>query len=223
MPPPLPSPEEPTFFNPTIFYKPVIKYETTRCKEDERVVMLSPENKPMIHLCPNDFKICVMQGACYAYDELGRFRSFNYYARGADTIPRFKEDDMKKCPYGYGIRNVCLDPYHTVAADLSIYKLGDVIYVPRVVGELMPDGTTHDGFFVIRDAGAAIKGPGRFDFYTGFTKPFARENTFHRLGFADSKNSFPFRMATVNEAALTRETTGYPGTKKVIIIPPPNK
>lgn len=35
---------------------------------------------------------------------------------------------------------MCLDPYFTVAADLNFYKLGDVIFVPQFVGEVMPDG-----------------------------------------------------------------------------------
>ncbi|WP_374001210.1 3D domain-containing protein [Bdellovibrio bacteriovorus] len=220
MPPPLPSPVEPTFLNPTIYYKPIIKYDVDRCDDETRVEMRSPEDKVLTRLCVKDFNNCVMQGACYVHDEDGRFRSFNYYARGEDGVPRFKEVDMRKCPYGYGMRNVCLDPYHTVAADLSIYKMGDVIFVPRLEGQKMPDGTIHDGFFVVRDAGGAIKGPGRFDFYTGFTRPFVPENTFNRLGFANIKNSFPYRMATEEEAVWVRENTGYPGTKKVVLLPP---
>lgn len=220
IPPPLPDPQETFYLNPTIYYKPIIKYGLESCESESRVEMLSPENKLLTHLCTADFNNCVMQGACYVHDELGRFRSFNYYARGQDGIPRFKEVDMRKCPYGYGMRNVCLDPYHTVAADLSIYKMGDVIFVPRIVGEIMPDGVVHDGFFVVRDAGGAIKGPQRFDFYTGFTRPFVRENTFNRIGFSNVKNSFAFRMATSEEARNVLERTGYPGTKKTIIIPP---
>lgn len=220
MPPVLPEPQEPFYLNPTIYYKPIIPYDPGRCDADSRVEMKSPEDKVLADMCLKDFNNCVMQGACYVYDSAGRFRSFNYYARGEDKIPRFKEVDMRKCPFGYGMRNVCLDPYYTVAADLSLYKLGDVIFVPRLVGEIMPDGIAHDGFLVVRDAGAAIKGSGRFDFYTGFTKPFVRENTFQRLGFANINNSFPFRMATPEEAEATRQRTGYPGTKKIIVIPP---
>lgn len=220
MPPPLPEPQEPSYLNPTIYYKPIIKFDVDKCQDEVRVEMLSPEDKVLTRLCAADFNNCVMQGACYVHDEDGRFRSFNYYARGADNIPRFKEVDMRKCPYGYGMRNVCLDPYYTVAADLSIYKIGDVIYVPRLDGAVMPNGVTHDGFFVVRDAGGAIKGPGRFDFYTGFTKPYAKENTFNRMGFANIKNSFPFRMATPAEAEAARQRTGYPGTRNIVIIPP---
>lgn len=182
--------------------------------------MNSPEDKLLTRMCQADFNNCVMQGACYVHDEAGRFRSFNYYARGADGIPRFKEVDLSKCPYGYGMRNACLDPYFSVAADLAVYKMGDVIFVPQIVGELMPDGEVHDGYFVIRDAGAAIKGANRFDFYTGLTRPYVPENPFHRLGFANIKNSFAFRLADEAEARSVREKRAYPRIPRVIMIPP---
>lgn len=210
----------PLLLRPTIYYKPIVNADPCRCESSERVEMLSPDNKRLVAMCLVDFKNCVMQGACYVFDEEGRFRSFNYYARGADGVPRFTESNLTKCPYGYGMRNVCLDPYFTVAADLNFYKLGDVIFVPQFVGEVMPDGETHDGFFVVRDAGGAILGPWRFDFYTGFTKPFIRSNPFYRLGFANVANGFEFRLATEEETRLARERTRYPGVRKAIFIPP---
>ena len=60
---------------------------------------------------------------------------------------------------------MCLDPYYSVAADLDIYKLGTVVYVPSFVGVLLPSGVNHDGYFVVRDSGSSIKGYGRFDFF----------------------------------------------------------
>jgi hypothetical protein len=103
---------------------------------------------------------------------------------------------------------------------LNLYKLGDVIFVPHLVGHMMPDGLIHDGFLVIRDKGGAIKGAHRFDFYTGFTEPYVEANTFRRLGFSEVRNTFPYRMATPEEAALVRARTGYPGTNNRVIIPP---
>lgn len=212
----------PTFLRPTIYYKPIIKITEGRCNRSEIVDMLSPDDKILTSLCLFDFNNCIMQGACYVHDELGRFRLFNYFARGLDGVPRFKEVDSRKCPYGYGMRNVCLDPYFSVAADLHVYKMGDVIFVPRMVGARMPDGEIHDGFFVIRDTGAAIKGPERFDFYTGIIRPFAATNPFFILGFADIKNSFEFRLATEEEALRVRARTMYPGLRKEILPPPGN-
>lgn len=206
--------------NPTIYYKPTVHVDPTKCLTTELVEMKSPEDKVLATLCLKDFNNCVMQGSCFVDVRGERLRSFNYYARGSDTIPRFVEVDLKHCPYGYGIRRNCLDPYFTVAADLKIYKLGDVIYVPRLLGVEMPDGQIHDGFLVIRDAGGAIVGANRFDFFTGFYNYLAPENTMAQLGFGDKTNSFEFRLATNEEAQAVRERRGYPGLKKVIVVEP---
>lgn len=222
-PPSEPEPPKELVMNPTVYYKPVIQYDPERCEASDVSEMLSPEDKILVRMCTADFKNCLMQGSCYVHDEFGRFRSFNYFRRGADQLPRFKEVNLNKCPFGHGMRNVCLDPYYSVAADLTIYKLGDVIFVPKLVGEIMPDGEAHDGFLVVRDAGGAIKGATRFDFYTGFTTPYAKENTFHRLGFSNINNSFPFRMATAEEAQRTLDKTGYPSTKRTFQAPPRKK
>lgn len=206
--------------SPSIYYKPIFKAKEGGCDSGPAVPLLSPENKVHDLLCEDQFKSCVMQGACAVIKDSGRLRSFNYFARGPDGVPRFKEVDLQRCPFGYGLRNICLDPYYSVAADLSIYKLGDVIYVPRIVGELMPDGRPHPGFFVIRDAGAAIKGAGRFDFYIGYTRPFSKENPFFRLGLADKSTSLEFRMASDEEAQLFRENTKFPNIRNEIFVPP---
>ena len=205
--------------HPTVYYKPIYKAYDGQCGL-KKTQILSPQNKLLAEVCEDQFNSCVMQGSCAVYDEAGRLRSFNYYARGADGLPRFFEVDSHRCPYGYGAHLICLDPYFTVAADLSIYKLGDVIFVPRAVGEIMPDGQTHHGYFVVRDSGAAIKGPLRFDFFTGFTKPFAKENPFSKMGFADKSNSFEFRLATAEEAQQIRERTKFPEVQHEIFIPP---
>lgn len=220
IPIPLPEPQEPVFLNPTIYYKPIVSVMPLKCEELERVEMKSVENKVLTRLCPKDFQNCLMQGACYVYDESGRFRSFNYVKRGDDGKVRFGEVNTNRCPFGYGAKAICLDPYYSVAADLQYHSLGDVIFVPRLVGAVMPDGLTHDGFLVVRDKGGSIKGPHRFDFFTGFTEPYVDENTFRNLGFSEVTHSFPYRRATLEEATRVRERTGYPGIKNRILIPP---
>lgn len=220
MPPSLPDPQEPLILSPTVYYKPIIQNKAEDCAEDQRVSLLTVQDKVLTRLCPADFRRCLMQGACTVHELDGRVRLYNYHSRALDGAPRFLETDGRQCPYGFGVHSICLDPYFSVAADLSIYKLGGVIFVPIFVGVVMPDGETHDGFFVIRDVGAAIRGPGRFDFYTGFTKPFAAENPFHRLGFSDPKNRYEFRFATEEEARLAKVRTKYPGTRRSITISP---
>jgi 3D (Asp-Asp-Asp) domain-containing protein len=221
-PSPTPKPTPPdgiAQLNPTIYYKPTIYLDKTTCN-NEIIDMISPEGAILISLCGRDHRNCLMQGACFVFDEEGRFRSFNYYARGADDVPRFKEVSLNKCPFGFGVRNSCLDPYYTVAADLTIYKPGDVIFVPKLVGVILPTGETHDGFFIVRDRGAAILGPFRFDFFTGFEGIRDMKNIFARLGFGNKKNSFDFRMATPEEALTIRNRQGYPGIKRQVVLPP---
>ncbi|KYG62431.1 murein transglycosylase [Bdellovibrio bacteriovorus] len=215
---PLPKPDDILFLSPTIYYKPVLSADPAQCAGTPMVELKDIEDKVLTVLCPKDHANCLMQGACYVADEWGRLRSFNYVRRGVDQLPRWGEVNTSKCPYGYGVRNVCLDPHYSVAADLDFHKLGDVIFVPRLVGVAMPDGSTHHGYLVIRDKGAAIKGPHRFDFFTGFVEPYVSANIMRKLGFSESKNSFVYRKATAEEAEMVRRYTAYPG---LIPVPTP--
>ncbi|MNL34732.1 3D domain protein [compost metagenome] len=107
-----------------------------------------------------------------------------------------------------------------MAADLKIYKPGDVIFVPRLVGVTMPTGEVHDGFLIVRDRGAAIVGVSRFDFFTGFEGLRNPANIMVRMGFANKANKFEFRMATEEEAKAIRERQGYPGIRREVVLPP---
>ncbi len=176
--------------------------------------MKSPQGSVLVELCKSDFDECLMQGSCFVVKNSIK-KSYSYYARGSDSVPRFTEVDLKRCPYGFGINNNCLDPNFSVAADLKIYKLGSVIFVPRAVGMKMSNGEVHDGFFIIRDSGAMIKGPARFDFFTGFLNHHQRENVLAQLGFDDLARKFEFRIANDQESELTRNQRFYPGVKNI--------
>jgi 3D (Asp-Asp-Asp) domain-containing protein len=202
--------------SPTIYYKPTVHFDAAKCSQEQLKDMLSPEGKVLTTICQVDFDRCLIEGSCFV-DKAGSVRSFNYHSRIKD-IPRFTEVDLRKCPFGYGVNSTCLDPYYTIAADLSIYKVGDVIFVPRLVGAPMPDGSTHDGFMVIRDRGARIIGQGRFDFFTGFYNHASKDNIIARLGFGDSYARFDYRVATDEEAQAARVRRGYPGLKNVVVI-----
>lgn len=215
-----PESELPQYLSPTIYYKPVIKVNLSSCSESDVMSMLSPENKILVKMCSTDLRRCLLEGACYVSDDLFPLRLFNYISRNDKGEPQFKQVDLKTCPYGLGIRNTCLDPYFTVAADLKFYKLGDVIFVPLLVGVVMPDGQSHDGYFVVRDAGAAIKGPSRFDFYTGLTKPFDPQNPFYKLGFMNKENAVVFRKATEEETRMILKKTRYPKVRREIFVSP---
>lgn len=198
--------------SPSIYYKPTVHLDKTKCSASSLRELLSPGGRVLTTLCDSDYKQCLMQGSCFVQDENG-VTSYNYHST-RDGVARFIVTDLKSCPYGYGVSRACLDPYFSVAADLGIYKLGDVIFIPRLVGVTMPSGEIHDGFLVIRDAGSSIVGAHRFDFFTGFLSHRNKENPMVRLGFGDPRKRFEFRKATPQEAQAARERRGFPGLRK---------
>lgn len=196
---------------PTIYYKPTIRQNESKCASTETRDMLAVDGSVLITLCQKDYDKCLLQGSCFV-DDGKDVVSFNYHSSKEGT-PRFVVVDTKKCPYGYGVRGICLDPYFSVAADLEIYDVGDVLFVPRLVGAVLPSGEVHDGYVIVRDAGGAIKGAERLDFFTGFFDHRQKENTLARLGFGDPKNRFEFRLATSEERAFVQAQRAYPGVK----------
>lgn len=197
---------------PTIYYKPTVQLGKTQCNSESLRDLVSPEGETLATLCEVDYRLCLMQGSCFVEDE-GELTSYNYHST-KEGVPRFVVTDLETCPFGYGVNSSCLDPYFSVAADLKVHKVGDAIFIPRLVGVDLPNGEVHDGFLVIRDAGGGITGANRFDFFTGFLDHRSRENPLARLGFGDPKNRFEFRKATAKEAAAARARRGYPGLKK---------
>lgn len=201
---------------PTIYFKPTIRVSEKVCSADKQRELLSVEGYTLETVCESDYRQCLLQGSCFVMRADGVVTSYNYHST-REGVARFVVVDMKRCPFGYGVKNSCLDPYFSAAADMEYYKAGDVIFIPRLVGASLPSGEIHDGFVVIRDVGQAIKGVARFDFFTGFYDHRARENTFARLGFGDPKNRIEFRMATEEEAELARQRRGYPGLKQSVL------
>lgn len=197
--------------NPTIYYKPTIHQNESKCASSETRDLVSVEGKTLITLCQNDYDNCLLQGSCFV-DDGKKIVSFNYHST-KEGVPRFVVGDTKKCPYGYGVRGICLDPYFSVAADLSVYEVGEVLFIPRLVGAELPSGEVHDGYVIVRDAGGAIKGANRLDFFTGFFDHRQKQNTLARLGFGDPKNRFEFRRASRDERSLVQEQRAYPGVK----------
>lgn len=194
---------------PTIYYKPTIHQNKANCPANSLRDMKDRSDKILVTICENDFKLCLRQGSCFI-DDNGKVTSYNYHST-KDGVPRFVEVDLHKCPYGYGVKSNCLDPYFSAAADLDYYSVGDVIFVPRLVGAVLPTGQVHDGYIIIRDAGGGIKGPARFDFFTGFLDHLSKSNPFARLGFGDPKNRFEFKRVFGEEADTAKNKRNYPG------------
>jgi 3D (Asp-Asp-Asp) domain-containing protein len=65
-------------------------------------------------------------------------------------------------------RTNALFPCRTVAADLTQYKIGTVLFIPALKGRTCPqNGQPVDGCFIVGDKGGAIRGQGRFDMFGG--------------------------------------------------------
>ncbi len=93
----------------------------------------------------------------------------------------FHEIPASRRGIGYGLlRGIPLVPFRTLAADIGRTKMaeprwkgkgglvppGTHVYIKEYNGLRLPDGTTHDGWFVVNDTGGAIFGA-HFDVFVG--------------------------------------------------------
>jgi 3D (Asp-Asp-Asp) domain-containing protein len=93
-------------------------------------------------------------------------RIINFHARVRD--PR-AEIRWRICPpsapYGYGLGDLSLRPFHSVAVDPDVIPIPSRVYIPAAKGAPLPDGTLHDGYFEAVDIGEAIQNK-RIDVFT---------------------------------------------------------
>jgi len=209
--------EKVKFITPTIYY--VSDYSAdnySQCSETTEVNLRKAKDQIVkIKLCRQVFKGCRMQGSCYVNIN-GQKTMINYHKKISDTLIQFMLVDRSVCKHGMGdssdpkqsFKAMCLDPLYSVAADTSIYPLGTVIHIPAVRGTQLPDGSTHDGYFVVRDSGGNIDGRGRFDFFTGDLGLNAR-NPFSNLGLGGEVN-FDYEVVSNSEAQAVRLRRHFP-------------
>lgn len=174
----------------TIYYTPDYSdLDPGLCADKKNINILNSKNQSeSFQLCGKVVNGCRLQGSCIVQINQNKIL-INYHKKQNNEV-YFKTVNTLVCPYGLGNSNdrtmkyktMCLDPYKSVAADLSIYRLGDVIYMPSLVGMILPDGSVHDGYLIVRDSGGSIKGVGRFDFFTGFQNTAKKTNPFAKLG-----------------------------------------
>jgi hypothetical protein len=204
---------------PTVYYFAVIDEDKAGCESKDKVPLHGAKGVELMSVCRRTLEICGEQGSCTIIKE-GKPHSLNILSRvkGQD---RFFEIDSDGCRFGYGVNDACLDPFYSLAADLSIYKPGDVIYVPAAVGLDLPNGKKHDGFFVVRDQGRGITGKGRFDFFSGFFSWRNPQNPFSKIGFTDTKTNVPYYKITGVRADRARETRSFPKLpeKPIEVVP----
>lgn len=222
-PEPPTTPPRPTDPNKTyvgtgsVYYMPVYS-ETRKCKKDETAYIQDVTGKKFAELCKYEVANCAMQGSCYYVNKKGialyswhkNVYVVNPKTKGKVRQPRFKINAAsKKCPQGMGVQNICLDPYRSIAADPIFHKAGDVVFIEKLRGQELPNGETHDGYFVVRDTGGAIKGEGRFDFFIGFDD--YRGHLFSKLNLADKRVSkFKYQKASANYTQQVLKNRNYP-------------
>ena len=132
------------------------------------------------------------------------------YSETVRDIPRFTLNDTTRCPFGIGVDEICLDPFYTVAADLKYHKAGEVLYVDKLKGLKLPNNDIHNGYVIVRDRGGGIKGPNRFDFFTGTFRYTDPKNTMSQEGFSSTLNSYKYQKVGGTKAAEIRKARNFP-------------
>lgn len=204
--------EDPNGLSPALYFIPILNAMKTDCADADLKPIKNIQGQIIVHVCDSDYKLCLKHGTCLVSEKRG-MRIINFTTRRG-KIPLFSDKIKKECPYGLGMKDICLDPYYTIAGDLNFYKLGDVIYIPSARGVLLPNGDVHDGYFVIRDSGSNLKSDKRFDFFTGFDRDDDISNTFKKLGLDDKANRFKYEKVSDQIAKKVRTKRNYPKLNK---------
>ena len=205
--------------SPTIYFIKLMQLDQQEC--DSKKTIYDENQSPIIKVCEKIYRNCVIEGTCALIENQSALIGINFdsvnhkislinYVKMKNGIPLFIRVDTQRCPYGYGVKSQCLDPFYTLAADLNFHKSGDVIYIPKVVGTKLPNGEIHNGYFIVRDKGGAIVGKSRFDFFTGFLDYRDSENPFSKIKLNDKNVKFQFRKVTGAEADTVRKNRNFP-------------
>ncbi len=184
---------------PTMYYTPNEadikckgRYGKRNFKGTEKTRLLTPEGKLIATVCSRFAYTLLMEGSAVLKDRGQGKRAVNY---GGKVRGSARYNYVNRCKYGEGIRrNLCLLPYHTIAADNKVHKVNEIIYVPAAKGIELPDGTLHGGFFIVRDTGGAFNGIGsqRVDMFTGTDPDF--RNAFQQAGFHHKRPLDAFKI-----------------------------
>ncbi len=173
---------------PTMYY--VAQEEKVNCKGRYRSVeyvgteksnILDPQGRTIATVCTRFLKTLDMEGTGILKDRGAGKVTVNFAERINGQI---RYHAVKRCIYGEGVKpDLCLLPYHTIASDNKVHKIDEIIYIPRAEGIELPDGTRHEGYFIVRDTGGAFDGVGaqRIDLFTGLDPD--NNNVFFNAGF----------------------------------------
>lgn len=194
---------------PTMYYTPRESdvncrggYGQNTYRGNEKAIIRTPQGAVIATVCKRFERTLLMEGSAILSDRGHGEIAVNY---GGQIKGEHRYYQLDRCTFGEGVRrNLCLLPYHTIAADNKIHKVNEIIYIPAAKGIELPDGTTHEGYFIVRDTGGAFNGIGsqRIDLFTGTDPDFA--NAFQRAGF-HHKRPLPAFKIKGDSAELIRD------------------
>lgn len=178
------------------------KYGTSTYTGTEQSQIIDMSGNVIATVCTRFYRVLLMEGSAILRDR-GQGRIGVNYSTKIGEERRYHR--LERCILGEGVkRNLCLLPYHTLATDNDIHAIGDIVFIPSVVGLKLPDGTQHDGYFIVRDTGGAFNGVGaqRVDMFTGLDPDY--DNAFQRAGFNHRKPIAAYKIKG-DSAEVVRE------------------
>lgn len=179
------------------------RYRGVNYTGSEKTRLLELDGSFIATVCTRFYKVLAMEGSAVLKNRgAGKF-AVNYSGVKKKQV-RFHVLD--RCAFGEGVKkDLCLLPYHSLAADLSVHKVGDILYIPKARGLRLPDGSLHDGFFIIRDTGSAFRGIGgrRIDMFTG-TAP-DNDNLFLNAGFDRRRSMKAYKVRGITAEQIRED------------------
>ncbi len=190
--------------------------DVNQCDESLKVNLINQNGQLIVRACKKIYTSCLMEGTCLVSIK-NKMQMLGVDGR-LFGVRRFRNITGHTCQFGCGAskdlkttyKNVCVDPFYSVAADLKIYNLGDVIYLPAVRGTKLPNGEVHEGYFIVRDNGGGINGRGRFDFFTGFFTTKSSNNPFIQLRLNDLETFPEYYLIDGSDAENIRKKRNFP-------------
>jgi len=168
------------------------KYGTTTYNGTEKSKILDVNENTIATVCTRFYRVLLMEGSAILRDRGAGRIGVNYSLKIGEER---RYHLLERCSLGEGVKkDLCLLPYHTLATDNTVHEIGDIIYIPDAVGLRLPDGSEHEGYFIVRDTGSAFTGIGaqRVDMFTGLDPD--NDNVFSRAGFHHKKPMGAFKV-----------------------------
>jgi hypothetical protein len=205
---------------PGTYSTPLVSENTMKCEAADMRQVKTVRGEILATLCTKEYRDCLFYGACVLEKSEGSRVGINFHKQ--DELKEnsfFTLIDLNNCSYGYGFGRLskdraattCLLPYVTVAADATVYNVGDVLFVPKLVGVTLPGGKVHDGYVIVGDSASLMLGAGaeELNFFTGHDSHKSKNNAFVKVGFGDPDKIFTFQVVKGSKAREVLTKNGF--------------